>query len=234
LSILKITRVNKHGSQSIICRRIALVQFYCLIALLFRKLILAASEMNHTKQLPGIAIGSIETQRLARGEFRLSETVLGEFSPTSGNGIVMRSPLRHECSGIARIEGNRPLEVFARLEVGGGLSARQVLSSAEHVVVGFQFVGRLRGGPVPLEAADLDGQCARNVLDDVVLYSKNVGNLPVVAIRPQVDAADCIAQLHRHANTFADLANAAFDQVARPKLATELLRARVLSFELKD
>ena len=84
-------------------------------------------------------------------------------------------------------------------------------------------VGRLAPGPEILGGVELRLDRRDDGLGDFVLHGEHVGEIAVVALRPEVTAGGHVDELGGDADVVAVLAHAAFDDVADAELLADLL-----------
>src|SRR5439155_8434729 len=78
------------------------------------------------------------------------------------------------------------------------------------------------------------GQCWLNrggdARGDVVLHGEDIGQIAVITVGPEMSAGRCIDQLAGDAHALANLAHAAFENIADPKIAADLLNLSGFAF----
>ena len=94
-----------------------------------------------------------------------------------------------------------------------------VRQRADDKVPGVDVLGRLAANPRRFRHQDLREDRPDHVVGDVVLQFENVGQLAIIAFRPQMGAARGVDQLTGHPNGVGGLAHAAFENVADPELS---------------
>ncbi len=92
-----------------------------------------------------------------------------------------------------------------------------------HQVPRIHVVRRLAPGPEILGGVELRLDRRDDGLGDFVLHGEHVGEIAVVALRPEVTAGGHVDELGRDADVVAVLAHAAFDDVADAELFADLL-----------
>ena len=103
---------------------------------------------------------------------------------------------------------------------------RRELATAQHVFVGGEVVGGFGEGAVPLEAGQLHRCGADDAPSDILLHPKDVVDLGIVCLRPDVPPRRGLAQLGVDANAIPGAANAAIEQIARVEPASDLGRCQ--------
>ena len=125
---------------------------------------------------------------------------------------------------VSRVQLDSPPEQLAGLGVGGARSPRQLLTSAQDVVVGREIGGRLGQGPLLLDPRHLHRERADQALHDRVLHCEDIGHALLVPLGPEKETIVRVGKLHVHPNAVADLSGAALDHVAGPKLPPDAHR----------
>ena len=110
---------------------------------------------------------------------------------------------------------------------------RSIFASAQDIFIGGEVVGGFGEDAVPLEAGELDRCCCCDAPSNVILHAKDVLDLGVVGLGPDVPPRCGLTQLGVDPNAIRSAANAAFQQVARVEPAPDLGRRQVLALELK-
>src|SRR5918995_6009115 len=98
------------------------------------------------------------------------------------------------------------------------LSASQVIPIRLHVLSRHPADDRL------LLRQQLDPQLVNNRMSDLVLNGKDVGEITVVAVGPDVTAISAVDELRGDAHTRADLPNTSFQDEGDPEILAHLLR----------
>src|SRR6516165_8047348 len=119
------------------------------------------------------------------------------------------------------------------LVVAFSRSMRSIFASAQDIFIGGEVVGGFGEDAVPLEAGELDRCCCCDAPSNVLLHAKDVLDLGVVGLGPNVPPRCGLAQLGIDANTVASAANAAINQIARVEQAADLGGRQVPALELK-
>ena len=94
---------------------------------------------------------------------------------------------------------------------------------AHHQIPRIHVVGRLAPGPEILGGIELRLDRRDHGLGDFVLHGEHVGEIAVVALRPEVTAGGDVDELGGDAHMVAVLAHAAFDDIADAELLADLL-----------
>src|SRR5262249_44042506 len=126
--------------------------------------------------------------------------------------------------GKVGVQFERALEHQPSLSVRFPRASPIVLESAQEVLIGVQVVRGLTPRTLLLSLRELDLQSRHNLARDLVLYGKDVLQLPVIPVSPQVIPRGGIYQLRGDAHSVACFAHAAFQHIAHPELLTYLLR----------
>src|SRR5215472_18497918 len=77
---------------------------------------------------------------------------------------------------------------------------------------------------------DLRLDCGDDRRGDLVLHREHIGEVAIVAFRPQLAAADDVIELRADAHALAAPAHAALDQIADAELLADLPHRRGLTF----
>ena len=157
-----------------------------------------------------------ESSRL-RALFAISSARLrdaaGDFGPAHHRGDLIGVGERRIGGGVARIELDGAPEQLARLDDACALRALQGRPGAQHVVIGFETLGRLGGHPPLLDLRHADRQGAGDLGGDLLLQGEEIGQRLVEAAGPQHPAVR-IDELRRHPHAVAGLQDAALDLIA--------------------
>ena len=124
---------------------------------------------------------------------------------------------------VVRIDGDRLLEQGLRDHVVLARHPPVVRQRPHHQVPGVHAVRRLAPGAEILRGVELRLDRGDDRLGDLVLHREHVGEVAVVALRPDVAAGGDVVELRRDAHALAVLAHAAFDHVADAELLGDLL-----------
>ena len=87
---------------------------------------------------------------------------------------------------------------------------------------GIQALRWLAHGASQLSVCNGRGQGGRQRFGKLVLHSKNIGEIAVVALGPHMVAGSRLYQLRSDADPIAGLAHATFEHVAHAELASDL------------
>jgi len=123
---------------------------------------------------------------------------------------------------IAGIRRDRPGEQIARLGDALEAVAREIVLGDEVIVVAVKRRRWLAPGDIEIFAADLHDELGGDRLGQLVLCLERLVAVQIVALGPNVVAVGDLDELRGHANDVADLADAARQDEADPKLAAEL------------
>jgi hypothetical protein len=125
--------------------------------------------------------------------------------------------------GQLGIERDRLGEELARAQVRRARDVVELPRSLAHQVPGAHVRGARARGARALAPQKLGLDRAGDAARDFVLHGEDLGELAVVALRPEVRAGAGIDELRRDPHALARLAHAAFEHVAHAELARGLL-----------
>src|SRR6516162_2726468 len=145
-----------------------------------------------------------------------------KFRPSRSDRLNKGQAERRIGGGIARVEVDRTLEHLLRLVVAFACRVREDLAAAQDVFVSDEAVCGLAEGALPLEAGELHRRRANNAPINVFLHAKDVIDLTVVGLGPDVSPGCGLAQLGSDPYTLRGAANAAFQKITRSESARDL------------
>ena len=131
---------------------------------------------------------------------------------------------------VGRLDRDRPAQEGLRLDVLLAVELVQHDDSSGDESPGVDAVGRLRGRPKALLDVEVRLDRRDDALGDLVLDRKEVAQLAVVAIGPDVLADLGVDELRRHPHAPAGDAHAALEDVADAELLGDLAHVCRLAF----
>ena len=134
-------------------------------------------------------------------------------------------------AGRGRIDRDRLLEVIAgTLQI---ITGAFVPEKAAFEVKLVRFVVRRRRfrDRGLLGAGQFRAQCIGDGFRDLAFYDKDVGQLPIVNVRPEMRVGDGVDQLHIHADLVAGLLHAPFEDIHYAELLRDIAQIRRRAFE---
>jgi Tetratricopeptide repeat len=118
--------------------------------------------------------------------------------------------------------GDYPAAVATGPSILGWLDLREMPQPTMVAFPRIKAVRRLACRTLALVAFDCRQDRGRDAHGDLVLHCKNIRQVAVVALRPQMPASRCLDQLHRDPHPIADLAHTAFEDIAHAEVAADL------------
>ena len=124
---------------------------------------------------------------------------------------------------VVRIDGDRLLQQRLRDHIVLPRHPPVMRQRPHHQIPGVHAVRRLALGAKILRGIELRLDRGDDGLGDLVLHREHVGEVAVVALRPDVAAGGDVVELRRDAHAVAALAHAALDHIADAELLGDLL-----------
>ena len=124
---------------------------------------------------------------------------------------------------VVRIDGDRLLEQRLRDHIVLPRHPPVMRQRPHHQIPGVHAVRRLAPGAKIFRGIELRLDRGDDRLGDLVLHREHVGEIAVVALRPDVAAGGDVVELRRDAHAVAALAHAALDHIADAEFLGDLL-----------
>ncbi len=190
-----------------------------------------------------LRIALAQRQRQAARRMRLGETAIQIQRLGAGRqnavgrdiGIIVQEEegitVRNAGVGarIERVEFDRLGEHALRQNVVGFRVPVQELPASEVIGVGIEVLGWRPVNAPPLLGQQLDLQLVDDAARDLALDGKDVGELTVVAVGPEVTAVLAVDELGGDAHARAGLADAAFQDEFDPEILAHLVHLHRLA-----
>ena len=175
---------------------------------------------------PGVlAVGADRLERGALGKRYRG----GQVQPAHMRGEHVARRKQPQRLTVVRVDRDRLLEQRLRDHAVLPRHAPVMRQRAHHQIPGVHAVRRLALRAEAFRRVELRLDRRHDVFGDLVLHGEHVGDLAIVALRPQVCAGRDVVELRRDAHAAAFLAHAAFDHVAHAELLGDLLHVHGLA-----